>query len=52
MDLNMGAVLAAAQRQRAALKSPPLGAGQFLEILVKQGLVQTTKSLSAFRAVL
>jgi hypothetical protein len=52
MDLNMGAVLAAAQRQRAALKSPSLGADQFLEILLKQGLVQTTKALSAFRAVL
>jgi len=40
------------QRQRAALKSPLPGADQFLEILLKQGLVQTTKALSAFRAVL
>ncbi|WP_019450507.1 PIN domain-containing protein [Cupriavidus sp. BIS7] len=52
IDLDMGVVLAAAQRQRAVLKSPPLSADQFLETLLKQGLVQTTKALSAFRTVL
>jgi hypothetical protein len=52
IDLDMGVVLAAAQRQRAVLKSPPLSADQFLEILLNQGLVQTTKALSAFRTVL
>jgi hypothetical protein len=52
LDLDAGAVLVAAQRQRAALKSPPLTVDQFLKILLKQGLVQTTKGLAAFRAVL
>lgn len=51
-DLDAAAVLAAAQRQRAQLKNPPIDVDRYLEILFRQGLVQTTKALAAYRAAL
>jgi hypothetical protein len=51
-DLDPAAVVGAAQRQRANLKNPPVPVERFLEILLKQGLVQTTKSLAAYQSVL
>lgn len=51
-DLDQAAVVAAAQRQRHTLKNPPVDADRYLEILQKQGLVRTVKSLAGFRAVL
>lgn len=52
LDLDAGAVVAAAQRQRAQLRNPPLNVARYLDVLRKQGLVQTVKSLTGFQAVL
>jgi len=51
-DLDPAAVIAAAQRQRQQLKNPPVGVEEFLETLLRQGLVQTSKSLATYRAIL
>lgn len=51
-DLDPAVVIAAAQRQRAQLKSPPIDVDHYLEVLLRQGLVQTTKLLSPYRAIL
>ncbi len=51
-DLDPACVVAAAQRQRQRLKSPPMEVDHYLDILRRQGLNQTVKSLSAFRGVL
>jgi hypothetical protein len=51
-DLHAGAVVAAAQKQRAQLKSPPLDVDSYLHVLLRQGLVQTVKALSTYRAIL
>jgi predicted nucleic acid-binding protein len=51
-DLDPAAVVLAAQRQRGSLRHPPIDADRYLEILLKQGLVQTCKSLASFRLVL
>jgi hypothetical protein len=44
--------LTTAQRQRQHLKHPPVGVDEFLETLLRQGLVQTSKSLATYRAIL
>jgi len=51
-DLDAAAVVAAAQRQRAQLKNPPMDVDRYLEILFRQGLVQTTKVLATYRSIL
>lgn len=51
-DLDAAAVVAAAQRQRAQLVNPPLDTDSYLDILLRQGLVQTAKALSTYRAIL
>lgn len=51
-DLDAAAVVAAAQRQRSQLKNPPIDVDRYLEILFRQGLVQTTKALVTYRAIL
>ena len=51
-DLDAAAVVAAAQRQRAQLKNPPIDVDRYLEILFRQGLVQTTKTLATYRTIL
>lgn len=51
-DLDAAAVIAAAQRQRAQLKKPSIDVDRYLEILFRQGLVQTTKALASYRAIL
>ncbi len=51
-DLDPAAVVAAAQRQRAQLKNPPMDVERYLDILLRQGLVQTTKSLATYQAIL
>ena len=43
LDLDAAAVVSAAQRQRAQLKHPPIEVDRYLEILLRQGLVQTTR---------
>jgi len=48
-DLDQAAVIEAARRQRQSLKSPPFDADQYLDLLLKQGLRQTTRSLAAYR---
>jgi hypothetical protein len=52
LDLDPAAVVAAAQRQRAQLKNPPADVDQYLDMLLRQGLVQTTKALSTYRLTL
>ena len=51
-DLDAAAVVSAAQKQRAQLKSPPLDVDRYLDALLRQGLVQTVKALSTYRAIL
>lgn len=51
-DLDPAAVVAAAQRQRAQLKNPSVTVERYLELLLRQGLVQTSKSLDTYRAIL
>jgi len=51
-DLDPAAVVTAAQKQRQTLKNPPIDAARYLEIMRKQGLVQTTKSLAGYSTVL
>lgn len=51
-DLDPACVVAAAQRQRRQLKSPPMEVDHYLDILRRQGLNQTVKALSDFRGVL
>lgn len=52
LDLDQAAVVDAARRQRAQLVNPKLDVDRFLDVLRKQGLVQTVKGLTAYRAVL
>lgn len=51
-DLDPAAVICAAQRQRRQLKTPPLCVDDYLDILFRQGLVQTVKALLAYRPML
>lgn len=51
-DLDPAAVVAAAQRQRQQLKNPPMEVERYLEVLLRQGLTQSAKGLSAFQLVL
>lgn len=52
IDLDAGAVLAAARKQRARLKAPPLDVNRFLDNLMRLGLKRTVTALSPFKAVL
>lgn len=51
-DPDPAAVVAAAQKQRAQLRHPPLDVDRYLDVLLRQGLVQTVKALSTYRAIL
>ncbi|WP_065935074.1 PIN domain-containing protein [Pseudomonas sp. 28 E 9] len=51
-DLDQAAVLAAAQKQRRALKRPPMDTQSYLEMLMRQGLVQTSKVLGRYEVML
>lgn len=51
-DLDPAAVVTAAQRQRAQLKHPSMAVDDYLDVLLKQGLAQTTQALSSYRAIL
>ena len=51
-DLDPAAVVDAARRQRATLRHPPMEVDRFLDVLRKQGLVQTTKLLAGYGALL
>ena len=51
-DLDPAAVVAAAQRQREQLKTPPMDVAHYLDLLLRQGLVQSVKALNDFRAML
>jgi len=52
LDLDPAAVVSSAQRQRAQLNNPPIDADRYLDILRRQGLVQTTKLLAGYRTIL
>ena len=52
LDLDPAAVVTAAKRQRAQLTNPPIDTNRYLEILLKQGLAQTTRALANYRAIL
>ncbi|WP_367374755.1 PIN domain-containing protein [Pseudomonas lini] len=51
-DLDPAAVVAAAQRQRKQLKMPPMDVGTYLDLLFRQGLIQSSKALTHYRAIL
>ncbi|WP_065892391.1 PIN domain-containing protein [Pseudomonas sp. 44 R 15] len=51
-DLDQAAVLAAAQKQRRALKRPLMDTQSYLEMLMRQGLVQTSKVLGPYEVML
>lgn len=51
-DLDQAAVLAAAQKQRRAMKRPSVDAEGYLEMLMRQGLVQTSKVLGPYEVML
>ena len=51
-DLDRAAVVAAAQRQRQQLKTPPFDVNRYLDILLGHGLTQTVNGLARFRDVL
>lgn len=51
-DLDAASVVEAARSQRAQLRHPIIDSDRYLDILRKQGLVQTTKSLAQFRSVI
>lgn len=51
-DLDAAAVVTAAQRQRGKLKNPPMDVDRYLEILLRQGLVQVSKLLANYRSIL
>lgn len=51
-DLDQAAVLGAAQKQRRTLRRPPMEAGSYLEMLMRQGLVQTSKVLGPYEVML
>jgi DNA-binding IclR family transcriptional regulator len=45
-------VVTAAQRQRKQLKMPPMNVSSYLDLLLRQGLVQSSKALTKYRAIL
>lgn len=51
-DLDNAAVLKAVQQHRKSLKRPPYDADEYLEVLRRQGLVQTARLLEPFAAIL
>ena len=51
-DLDPAAVVTAAQRQRGQLGPPPMSVDAYLDVLLRQGLAQTTQALSSYRAIL
>lgn len=51
-DLDPATVVEAARKQRQQLKNPALDAERYLDVLLKQGLTQTVKSLTPFRGAL
>ncbi|VVP42052.1 hypothetical protein PS862_04933 [Pseudomonas fluorescens] len=51
-DLDPAAVIAAAQRQRKQLKMPPIDVNTYLDLLLRQGLVQSSKALTLYSAIL
>lgn len=51
-DLDQAAVVSAAQRQRAQLRNPSMDVDRYLNVLLRQGLVQTVKALSTYQAIL
>jgi len=51
-DLDQAAVVLAARKQREQLRNPPIAVDHYLAILLKQGLVRTSKLLSSFRGIL
>lgn len=51
-DLDQAAVVVAAQKQRANLLNPRMDVDRYLEMLLRQGLVQSVKLLTGYRALL
>lgn len=52
LDLDAGAVVTAAQRQRAQLRNPPVDVSLYLDILQRQGLPKSARMLMGYRSVL
>jgi hypothetical protein len=45
-------VISAAERQRKQLKTPPMDVSTYLDLLSRQGLVQSVNALNEYRAML
>lgn len=52
LDLSEASVLLAVNKQRRNMKKPPKSVEQYLDALLRQGLPQTVKELSKFRALI
>jgi predicted nucleic acid-binding protein len=52
LDLAPNLVCAAAKRQRASLKNPPMNVEEYLESLERQGLAQTVSGLRSFAEII
>ena len=50
--LDSAAVIAAAQRQRKQLRMPPMEVVSYLDLLLRLGLVQSSKTLARYSAIL
>lgn len=51
-DLNQALVLSAVNKQRRIMRKPPKSVDEYLNALLRQGLPQTVKELSKFRALI
>lgn len=51
-DLNQALVLLAVNTQRRYMRKPPKSVDEYLDALLRQGLPQTVKELSKFRALI
>lgn len=52
IDLNVGAVIEAARRQRLSLKNPPFTAAEYLDLLQKQKLPRSVSKLRQFEVMI
>lgn len=52
IDLDVGVVLAAVQKQRKTLKAPPVSPERLLDTFAGLGLTRTVAALSSYRAIL
>lgn len=52
IDLHVAKIIEAAANHRRSLQNPPKTAGEYLDTLLQQGLVETVKELRKFRVAI